>query len=91
MGSRFDSYNGEAFYSDKMDEVVKLLEKSGKLHESQGAMVVDVDNGDSAPCIIIKSNIARYFIANRTCSPSIIRYDRLRKRENSIICHSWKS
>ena len=56
LGSRFDSNNGEAFYSDKMDEVVELLKKSGKLHESQGAMVVDVDNGDSAPCIIIKSN-----------------------------------
>ena len=56
LGSRFDSNNGEAFYSDKMDEVVELLEKSGQLHESQGAMVVDVDNGDSAPCIIIKSN-----------------------------------
>ena len=56
LGSRFDSNNGEAFYSDKMNEVVELLEKSGQLHESQGAMVVDVDNGDSAPCIIIKSN-----------------------------------
>ena len=56
LGSKFDSNNGEAFYSDKMNEVVELLEKSGQLHESQGAMVVDVDNGDSAPCIIIKSN-----------------------------------
>ncbi len=57
LGVDFDSYNGEAFYSDKLDEVVELLEKSGKLTESQGAMVVDLtDKGIKAPCIIKKTN-----------------------------------
>lgn len=55
LDSKFDSYNGEAFYSDKMDEVVETLEKKGVLEDSQGARVVNV--GDNIPpCIILKSN-----------------------------------
>ena len=52
----FDSWNGEAFYSDKMGEVIELLEKSGKLVESEGAEVVDLSDKDMPPCLIIKSN-----------------------------------
>ena len=55
LGSKFDSYNGEAFYVDKMPEVVNLLKKSGKLVDSEGAKVVDLGE-DMPPCIIIKSN-----------------------------------
>ena len=35
LGSKFDSWNGEAFYSDKMEEIVETLEKTGKLIESE--------------------------------------------------------
>ena len=31
------------FYTDKMPEIVEMLEKSGKLIESQGAKVVDLE------------------------------------------------
>ena len=53
---KFDSLNGEAFYSDKIDEVIDILEKSGKLVESQGAKVVDLSDKGMPPCIICKSN-----------------------------------
>ena len=57
LGIKFDSIKGEAFYSDKMQEVIDLLEKSGKLIESQGAKVVDLeDQGINTPCIIQKAN-----------------------------------
>ena len=57
LGVKFDSLNGESFYSDKMPEVIELLEKSGKLIESQGAKIVDLeDKGINTPCIIEKSN-----------------------------------
>ncbi len=55
LGCKFDSYNGEAFYNDKMDEVVEILEKKGVLEDSQGAKVVNVGD-DMPPCIILKSN-----------------------------------
>ena len=57
LGSKFDSWNGEAFYSDKMPEVIDILNKSGKLIESEGAKIVDLeDKGINTPCIIEKSN-----------------------------------
>ena len=57
LGSKFDSWNGEAFYSDKMGEIVELLEKSGNLVTSEGARIVDLeDKGINTPCIIEKSN-----------------------------------
>ena len=57
LGTKFDSWNGEAFYSDKMPEVIEILEKSGKLQESQGAKIIDLeDQGINTPCIIEKSN-----------------------------------
>ena len=55
LGCKFDSYNGEAFYSDKMDEVVETLDKKNVLVESEGARVVNVGE-DMPPCIILKSN-----------------------------------
>ena len=57
LGSKFDSWNGEAFYSDKMPEVIDILEKTGKLIESQGAKIIDLeDKGINTPCIIEKTN-----------------------------------
>ena len=56
LGTKFDSWNGEAFYSDKMDEVVELLEKSGKLVKSEGARIIDLEDKGMAPCLIEKSN-----------------------------------
>lgn len=57
LGSKFDSWNGEAFYSDKMEEVMEILEKTGKVVESQGAKIIDLEEqGINTPCIIEKSN-----------------------------------
>ena len=52
----FDSLNGEAFYADKMAEVVQILEKTGKLVESEGARIIDLSDKNMAPCIIGKTN-----------------------------------
>lgn len=56
LGVQFDSLNGEAFYSDKMDEIVNLLDKSGKLIESEGAKIVDLEEQKKGICMIKKSN-----------------------------------
>jgi len=56
LGVQFDSLNGEAFYSDKMDEIVDLLDKSGKLIESEGAKIVDLEEQKKGICMIKKSN-----------------------------------
>jgi len=54
LGSKFDSWNGEAFYLDKMAEIVEKIESKGKLIESEGARIVELEN--MAPCIIGKTN-----------------------------------
>ncbi len=56
LGVKFDSYNGEAFYSDKMDEVVNRLEESGALVDSEGAKIVDLEDKGLGVCIIKKSD-----------------------------------
>ena len=56
LNIEFDSLNGEAFYADKMQEVVDLLRKSGKLEESEGAEVINLEDKGMPPCLIIKSN-----------------------------------
>lgn len=53
---KFDSYNGEAFYTDKMQEVIEKLEKTGKLQESDGAKIIDLSDKGMPPCMICKSN-----------------------------------
>ncbi|MEG1363269.1 MAG: arginine--tRNA ligase [Clostridia bacterium] len=55
LDCKFDSYNGESFYKDKMGEVVELLDKKGVLVTSNGARVVMMGK-NLPPCIIIKSN-----------------------------------
>ena len=56
LGVTFDSYNGEAFYSDKMDEVVEKLENAGILKDSEGAKIVDLEDKGLGICMIKKSN-----------------------------------
>ena len=57
LWDKFDSYNGESFYADKTDEVVKKLEEKGKITISQGAKIVDLEDvGISTPCIVQKTN-----------------------------------
>ena len=63
LNVEFDSYNGEAFYNDKMDAVVQLLEEKGLLKESQGAQVVNLEKyGIEHPALIKKSDGATLYI-----------------------------
>ncbi|RVU70608.1 MULTISPECIES: arginine--tRNA ligase [Lactobacillus] len=55
LGVSFDSYNGEAFFNDKMQPVIDELKEKGLLHESRGAQVVDM-GPDENPAIIVKSD-----------------------------------
>ena len=58
----FDSWNGEAFYSDKMPAVIKELEDKNLLVESQGAMVVDLSEFGLEPALIKKSDGTSLYI-----------------------------
>ena len=56
LGGKFDSWDGEASIAPKVPEVLELLEKSGKLINSEGAKIIDLEDKNMAPCIIEKTN-----------------------------------
>uniref|UniRef100_UPI0026F0E4C8 arginine--tRNA ligase n=1 Tax=Streptococcus danieliae TaxID=747656 RepID=UPI0026F0E4C8 len=58
----FDSYNGEAFYNDKMDEIIEILEAKNLLEESRGASIVDLEDFNLNPALIKKSDGATLYI-----------------------------
>lgn len=52
----FDSYNGESFYSDKMDRVIDIIKDKGLLKESQGTNIVDLEEYNMPPALITKND-----------------------------------
>ena len=56
LGVTFDSYAGESFYNDKMEAVVDELKEKGLLKESQGAMIVDLEDAGMPPCLILRKD-----------------------------------
>jgi arginyl-tRNA synthetase len=70
---QFDSFNGEAFYNDKMDEIVSLIHNSGLLIEDNGAMVVKHDEYGLPPSLIKKSDGATLYVT-RDLAAAIYRY-----------------
>ena len=58
----FDYFHGEAFYNDKMDEGIQILEDKNLLQESKGAQIVRLEKYDLPPALIKKSDGATLYI-----------------------------
>ena len=56
LGITFDSYNGEAFYTDKMPEQVQILKDKNLMKIDAGASIVDLSEYNMPPCLILKSD-----------------------------------
>ncbi len=54
LGIEFDSYNGEAFYTDKMQEQIDVMREKNLLTLDDGATIVDLDEYKMPPCLILK-------------------------------------
>lgn len=72
MNVQFDSFAGEAFYNDKMDRVVQLLEENQLLVESDQAQVVELTDEGLPPCLIKKSDGATLY-ATRDLAAALYR------------------
>lgn len=72
LNIKFDSYNGEAFYNDKMDVVIKELEEKHLLKDSEGAKIVDLEKYGMSPCLIQKADGATLY-ATRDLATAIYR------------------
>ncbi|MDR1150726.1 MAG: arginine--tRNA ligase [Clostridiales bacterium] len=56
LGINFDFYIGESFFNDKMDFVIKELNKKKLLIKSNDASIVDLSDYKMSPCLILKSD-----------------------------------
>lgn len=74
LGITFDYYTGESFYNDKMDRVVKELAEHNLLVDSDGAKVVDLEQDDMPPCLILKRDGATLY-ATRDIAAALYRKD----------------
>jgi arginyl-tRNA synthetase len=72
LGVEFDHFLGESFYGDKMENVVEKLKEKGLLEESEGALVVRLDEQNIPPCIIKKRDGASIY-ATRDLAAAIYR------------------
>ncbi|EPE61681.1 arginyl-tRNA synthetase [Exiguobacterium sp. S17] len=74
LGVEFDSFHGEAFYNDKMERVVAMLEEKQLLVESEGAMVVSLEDENLPPCLIKKKDGATLY-ATRDLAAAVYRHE----------------
>ena len=61
LGIVFDSYNGEAFYNDKMQPIIDELDAKGLTEISDGAKIVRLDDFGMPPCLITRSDGATLY------------------------------
>lgn len=64
----FDSYVGESFYSDKMPAVIKELKEKNLLEESDGAMIVNLEDSKLPPALIQKRDGSTLYLTRDLAS-----------------------
>lgn len=74
LGVEFDSYAGESFYNDKMGRVIDELKDKGLLTISEGASIVDLEDANMPPCLILKKDGATLY-ATRDIAAALYRHD----------------
>jgi len=52
----FDLIRGESYYNGKMEPVAEELQEKGLLTESEGAKIVDLEEHNMPPCLILRSD-----------------------------------
>ncbi|NOZ23590.1 MAG: arginine--tRNA ligase [Planctomycetes bacterium] len=61
LGVHFDSFAGESFYCDMLNDVIERLETAGIATESEGAVVVDLEEYGMPACLLRKSDGATLY------------------------------
>ncbi len=88
LGVEFDSFEGEAAISRKVDEVISRFQKAGVAIESENAIVVEVSdvlNREIAPCMLRKSDGSSTYAA-RDCAEAIARWEDHKFAANMYVC-----
>jgi arginyl-tRNA synthetase len=74
LGIEFDSYAGESFYNQFMDQTIEDLKAKGLAEISQDALIVNLEKFDLPPCLLKKKDEATLY-ATRDIAAAIYRYN----------------
>jgi arginyl-tRNA synthetase len=68
LGVTFNSYAGESFYNDMLDNTVKRIKAAGLSEISEEALIVNLDDYDMPPCILRKKDEASLYATRDICA-----------------------
>ena len=88
LGVQFDVVQGESFYKDNLDKVVKRIQDAGCLEKSEGAFVVFLNEGP--PCLIKKSDGSSLY-ATRDIASALYRHEVVKADELLYVVGSEQS
>ena len=74
LGINFDSFRGESYYNGKMDPLIEGIKQKGLLKESEGAMIVDLEDHNMPPCLVLRGDGGTLY-ATRDMAAAVDRYD----------------
>jgi arginyl-tRNA synthetase len=74
LGVEFEYHNGERFYSDRLDDTIERIERSGVTDVSDGALIVPLDTDDLPPALLRKSDGSTLYLT-RDLAAAFYRYD----------------
>jgi len=74
LGIEFDSYAGESFYNQFMDQTIEEIKAKGLAQISQDALIVNLEKFDLPPCLLKKKDEATLY-ATRDIAAAIYRYN----------------
>ena len=86
----FDSWAGESFYEPMLKDTINILDKKGIIEESEGALIVNLDKYNMAPCIIQKSDGATIY-ATRDLAAALYRKKEYKFYKNLYVVDAGQS
>jgi arginyl-tRNA synthetase len=78
LGIRFEHYEGESLYQDRMDPVIARIADTVGVRESEGALVVDMPYAEGEPPVLLRKSDGSTLYATRDLAAAIDRYERFR-------------
>ncbi len=68
LNVNFDSYQGESFYNEMLDDTVSAVEEQGLARLSEGALVVELEQEGMPPCLLRKQDGATLYATRDLCA-----------------------
>jgi arginyl-tRNA synthetase len=87
LGVEFTSTTGESFFNDKMEPIVERLQKAKLTKDSQGALIVELDDPQLPPCLLKKADGATLY-ATRELAGLVYRWETYRFYESLYVVGS---